>query len=64
MMADVDAHLNRVTTTRQVLVDAREAYLNAILAAQGAGISSTKIAAAAGLTEAAIRQTVKRNSGN
>ena len=38
MMADVDAHLNRVTTTRQVLVDAREAYLNAILAAQGAGI--------------------------
>ncbi|NUP75914.1 MAG: hypothetical protein HOV97_06015 [Nonomuraea sp.] len=58
---DVDAHLKGVTKARKVLDAAREEYLAAVLGAESAGISPTKIGQAAGVTEAAIRQTVKRN---
>lgn len=59
---DTDRHLKDVGKARRALDKARENYLAAVLGANNAGISPTTIAEAAGVTEGAIRQTVKRNS--
>ena len=60
-VADRNARLKRVRTTRRTLDRARGAYLEAVIDSYDAGDSPTSIAEAAGLSEGAIRQTVKRN---
>jgi len=60
-VSDTDTRLNRVRLNRAAMVEAREHYVSAVIDAYDAGISPTAIAMAAKVTEAAVRQTVKRN---
>lgn len=53
--------LEAVTQARTRLDQTRVQYVAAIKAAAAAGISATKIAHAAGITEGGIRQTLRRN---
>lgn len=50
-----------VRRTREALLKARDAYVDAVVMAYDLGESPTDIAAAAGVTEGAVRQTVKRS---
>lgn len=51
-----------VRRTRKALVDAKARYVEAVVDAYDNGESPTDIAAAANVTEGAVRQTIKRSN--
>ncbi len=61
-MTHPNPHLEKVSKARTELTSARDHYNESVHAAVDAGLSPPRIAEAAGVTEGAIRQTIKRST--